>query len=107
MRAGIGARQSGSSSQSVQPSGTRRPDHSHTPAIERLVPNQVVQDSVAFQLDPWLDDPAGGHEHDHQEAPYNSIYDNLSKRWTREHDSCTAGRADVIHPRSLSLPGSG
>ena len=71
------------------------------------MPNHVVQDSVAFHLDPWLGDPVGEHEHDHQEAPYNGSYDNLSKQWTSGHDSGAAGRADVIQLRSLSLPGSG
>jgi hypothetical protein len=51
--------------------GTCRPDHSHTPAIERLVPNHVVEDPLAFPLDPLFGDPAGGHQHDRQEAPAN------------------------------------
>ena len=51
-------------------------------------------------------DPAGGHQHDHQEAPANGSHDNLSNRWPRQSDFCTAGRADVIHTRSLSLPWS-
>ena len=61
----------GFSSQSVKQSGARPPDRSYSPAVERFVPNHVVEDPLAFPLDPLFGDPGGGHQHDRQEAPAN------------------------------------
>jgi hypothetical protein len=83
-----------------------RPQFSYSPAIERFVPNHVVEDPLGFPLNPLFGDPAGGHQHDRQEAPANGGHDNLSNRWPRQSNFCTAGRADVIHTRSVSLPWS-